>query len=160
MAVVVEKKGISKNTLHVGYSLFRTEQPPSVEYHYMTSPLTSLALLWRQNQQILPQYYGPHLAMEEIKNVYLNACFLSGILFLLLCTDHDEWIFCSRPDPDMSLLQVLLGQQGLLKAREQVVVLGRVSQSICCLLVDLGKTLFPQLHHPAGKKKVYCLNDA
>lgn len=52
----------------------------------------------------------------------------------------------------MSLLQVLLSQQGLLEAREQVGVLAGVSQSICCLLVDLGKTLLPEFHHPEGRE--------
>ena len=50
----------------------------------------------------------------------------------------------------MSVLQKLLGQQRLLEAGEQVAVLGGVSQSICCLLVDLREALLPQLHHPAG----------
>lgn len=52
----------------------------------------------------------------------------------------------------MSLLQVLLSQQGLLEAGEQVAILGGVSQSICCLLVNLGQTLLPQLHHPGGRE--------
>lgn len=51
----------------------------------------------------------------------------------------------------MSLLQVLLSLQGLLEAREQVAVLDGVSQSICCLLVNLGQALLPQLHHPEGE---------
>lgn len=68
-------------------------------------------------------------------------------------TDHNEGVLCSRPDPDMRLLQVLLSQQGLLEAREQVVVLHRVSQSICCLLLDLGQAFLPQTDHPGGKER-------
>lgn len=67
-------------------------------------------------------------------------------------TDRDEWVFCSGPDPDVSLLEILLSKHGLLEAREQVAVLAGVSQSICCLLVDLGQTLLPQPHHPGGKQ--------
>lgn len=68
-------------------------------------------------------------------------------------TDHYEGVFCRRPDPDMSLLQVLLRQQP--EAREQVAVVDRLSQSSCCLLVDLGQSFFPQLDHPGGERTVY-----
>lgn len=46
---------------------------------------------------------------------------------MVSATDRDEWVLCRRSDPDSSLLQVLLSQQGLLDLREQVAVLCRVS---------------------------------
>ena len=67
-----------------------------------------------------------------------------------LLTDHDEWVLCCGPGSDMGLFQVLLGQQGLLQAREQVAVLGGVGQRVGRLLVHLGQALLPQLHHPGG----------
>ena len=65
-----------------------------------------------------------------------------------LLTDHDERIVGCRPGSDVGLFQELLGQQGLLEAREQVAVLGGVGQRVCRLLVHLGQTLLPQLHNP------------
>lgn len=66
----------------------------------------------------------------------------------LSLSDRGEQVVRSWPDTQGRLLQVLLGHQCLLEAREQVAVGSGVSQCTGCLQVDLGQTLLPQLHHP------------
>lgn len=115
---------------------------------------SSLGLKTKERKAWCSKYEGDILQRIQARNLILcpvlNKISPWFSKVFKSSSDHNELILRSRPDPDGSLLQVLLSQQGLLEAREQVAVLGGVSQSICCFLVDLGQTLLPQLHDPEG----------